>query len=341
MRSRRRGGIWLRLGVSGLFMAWVIRKVDWREFGRTIGHVDPTFLGLSIALMPLIVAVSAWKTRVLMMARGHAISLPACIRLYLIGMFFNNFLPTNVGGDVVRGYMLGQRTGEMAEAMACVFVERLTGLMTLAWMVVVAAFFAPDEVTDARIRGSVLLFLGLCAVLFWLIFDRRFRRFTAARQRIKLVAKIGRFQDAVQTFHGHRGAMGWCLALSVAFYLLAALNIYWSARAFRAALSYPQGFLVTPIVAVVSMFPSVGGIGVAEWAYVYGLGRFGLAPTVALSTAFLIRVKVVVLSLIGGWSYAVRGQRVALADAGGGARTPGTASPRHGQEDLARRGDPC
>jgi len=340
--SRRRGGFWLRLAISLLFMLWVIRKVEWRQFEHTIREVDPVFLGLSLAIMPFLVAVSAWKTRVLMAARQHSISLPECMRLYLVGLFFNNFLPTNVGGDVVRALMLGRRTGHMAEALACVFVERLTGLTTLAGMVLTAGLLAPAEVADAQVRGSVAAFLAAYLLLLWVIFDGRFRRLTRARQHVKLVAKIARFQDAVQTFHGHRAAMGWCMLLSVAFYLLAALNIYWSARTFRAELSYLQAFLVTPVVSVVSMFPSLGGIGLAEWAYLFGLGRFGVSPSAALSTALLIRTKAVLLSLLGAWGYVVHGRRAHPAD-----RCPrlqreeGPAAAADAPGDLAGGKDLC
>ncbi len=88
------------------------------------------------------------------------------------------------------------------------------------------------------------------------------------------------------------------------FYLGAALNIYFSARAFGAPLRYDQALVATPVILMVIMLPiSFGGVGLSEWAHIFALGGFGVSPAVGLSTALLLRTKGVLLGLAGSVAY--------------------------------------
>lgn len=295
-------GHWLRLLVSLALIGWIIHKVDWGEFVRTVRNTDPFYLALSLGISPLLVLVSAWKWKILLKARSQDPGLGTCFKLYLVGYFFNNFLPTNVGGDVVRGYLLGRRNGQPADAMASVFLERFTGISALVALAVVAVPLGPRELYDARVRWSVLTVFAAYSLLLWAVLDRRVLGFTRRRRlQLPLMGKIVRMQEAIDAYRNHRGALVGCLALSVVFYLGAALNILVTARAFQASLSFLEAFAVTPVILLISLLPlSLGGLGLSEWAYVFGLGKYQIAPAGALSTALLMRVKNVGLGLIGG-----------------------------------------
>ena len=309
-RLRSRFGLtqWIRLVVSAALIIWIGWKVDWADFGRTIRGTDPVFLGLSFVVDIALLWISAWKWQILLRARSEAPGIASCCHLYLIGYFFNNFLPTNVGGDVVRGYLLGQRTGRTAEAMASVFVERFTGVTALIVVALIAIPFGFDELYAGPVGLAVGAVVVAYLLLLWAILDRRFLRFTRGRPQLPFVEKIVRFQEAIHLYGGHRKAVVICLALSLLFYVGAALNIYLSAKTFRADLHFHEALLVTPVVLIIAMLPiSIGGLGLMEGAYLFALGQFGIAPAVSLSTALLLRTKNVVLGLFGGIGYGLSG----------------------------------
>jgi glycosyltransferase 2 family protein len=91
------------------------------------------------------------------------------------------------------------------------------------------------------------------------------------------------------------------MALSLVFYALAVLNVFFSAQVFGGAPDLGGLAAVVPIVLVASLLPiSIGGIGLAEWAYVVCLAQIGVPEEEALAVALVLRAKIVVLGLLGG-----------------------------------------
>jgi len=296
----------LRVLASALLMGLVIRRVDWAEFLATVRAADPFYLSLSLLLSPLLVLISAWKWQLLLNARSLSPGLATCFRLYLVGYFFNNFLPTNVGGDVVRGYILGRRQGRPAAVMASVFLERFTGISALVVMALVALPFGPDALYDIKITLGVAAVVAAYLVLLWAVLDRRALVLTRRVSHLPFMGKVVRLQEAIEAYRGHGGVLAACGGLSLLFYFGAAMNVMVSARAFGAHLSFTDAILVTPVILLISLLPfSLGGIGLSEWAYYFALGKYGISAETALSTALLMRLKNVLLGLLGGVGHAV------------------------------------
>ncbi len=310
-RSRFRPTHLVRLAVTLALIVWVVRRVDWAEFARTIEGTDLWYLALSLAVDPILVLVSAWKWQILLRVHLERPGLGTCFYLYLVGYFFNNFLPTNVGGDVVRAYLLGRRTGRQADAMASVFAERFTGVSALVGLAVLAMPFGYRGPYAAPVSWIVAAVAVGYLLILWVVLDRKFLRFTKKRTHLPFIGKIVSFQEALSSYRGHRGRVVVALVLSVVFYALAALNIYFSARAFRVDLGLLEAGLVTPAVLVVALLPlTLGGLGLTEWAYLFTLGKYGISPAASLSTALLMRMKNVLLGLVGGFGHFVAAWRV-------------------------------
>jgi uncharacterized protein (TIRG00374 family) len=304
--SKGRLSLLLRVLASALLMGLVIRRVDWGVFVATVKAADPLYLSLSLLVSPVLVLISAWKWQLLLHARDLSPGLPTCYRLYLVGYFFNNFLPTNVGGDVVRGYILGKRQGNQAAVMASVFLERFTGISALVVMALLALPFGPVALYDLKITLGVAAVVAAYLVLLWAVVDRRALALTRRWVHLPFMGKVVRLQEAIEAYRGHGGVLLACIGLSLLFYLGAAINVMVSARAFGASLSLTQAILVTPVILLISLLPfSLGGIGLSEWAYYFALGKYGISAESALSTALLMRLKNVLLGLLGGVGHAV------------------------------------
>ena len=304
--STRHLGTLLRVLASALLMGLVIRRVDWEEFAATVRAARPFYLAMSLLVSPLLVLISAWKWQILLRARALSPGLATCYRLYLVGYFFNNFLPTNVGGDVVRGYILGRRQGNRAAVMASVFLERFTGVSALVVMALLALPFGPTALYDIKVTASVSAVVAAYLVLLWAVVDRRALALTRRGLHLPFMGKVVRLQESIAVYREHGGALAACMGLSLLFYLGAAFNVMVSARAFGASLTLGEAVLVTPVILLISLLPfSLGGLGLSEWAYYFALGKYGISPEVALSTALLMRLKNVLLGLLGGVGHAV------------------------------------
>jgi hypothetical protein len=305
--GRRRFGAWgwLRVAVSLGLVVWIAREVDWVEFARTLRGTDLGYLTLSLAISPLLILISAWKWQLLLRARSSDPGLKACFHLYMVGYLYNHVLPTTVGGDVVRAFVLGKQTGRPATALASVFLERFTGLTAL---IAVALVAYPFEL-QALHRGPVVAAMAVVVlgylVLLWAILDVRLLRLTQAWVRLPVVRKLTKLHEAIDSYRGKRRVLLACMALSALFYVGAALNVLVTARAFRADLGPMPALLATPVILIVSMFPvSIGGLGLSEGAYVLALGAYGVSPAAGLSTALMMRLKGMLTGLAGGYSAA-------------------------------------
>ncbi len=305
----------MRLLVSVALLALVFYKAGLAQLGRTILAADPWYVLLSVALTPLLIWMSSWKWQVIMRAFGIRLSAGRCFGLYAVGYFFNTVLPTNVGGDVVRAYAVGKSSGRNAEAFSSVFVERFTGLAVLLISALAAFLLALRRLWDFWLNTALALsvigfFLLLAAVVSPGLL-RAFRRAIRVKAAQPVFDKLARFQEVTLSLRRHRGAFIFAMVNSFFFYVLAVVNVYVTALAFHSGLSFADSVIVTPIIMVITMLPiSIGGIGLAEWAYFFTFERFGIAGAVGLSTALLMRAKALLAGLGGGIYYAAMGMTV-------------------------------
>lgn len=308
LRERLRPKRVVHLAVSLGLIWWIAGKVDWADFGTTLRRTDPGYLALSIVMSPVLIVISARKWQLLLNARSAGAGLGACVNLYVIGYLFNNVLPTNVGGDLVRGYLMGRRTGDASTAFAAVVLERLTGFAALVVIAVAALPFSPTGTWHLWVYGFVAgVSAAFCAGV-WALLDGRAARWLRRFDRHPAVRKAMRLHDALEAYRGHPRVLARCIALSFLFYVGAALNIHFSARAFGSDVAFADTFLATPVILLVTMLPiSFGGIGLSEWAHMYALGRFGAPAAIGLSTALLLRTKGVLLGLVGSVIYPLVG----------------------------------
>lgn len=286
----------------------VLRSVSISDLINTLRGANPWFVLLSFAVTPVMILSSVIKWRELLKAQGQKVPLWYLYRLYIVGYFFNNFLPSNVGGDVVRTYELGSRTKDLAGAAATVFAERFTGFVVLIVVACVAFVTNMTLADDPRLVMLMVLAVGGLLGVLWLIMDRRpvdlLMRYIKLPLAQKVFIKFRKFHASLQILQAHRRTLIVSLFWSLVFYGCAILNVYVSALAFHHPVPLGGVAIIVPIIMLISLLPlTFNGIGLQEWAYVLLFGWIGLAASVGLSTIVLIRAKILVLSLIGGVIY--------------------------------------
>jgi len=227
----------------------------------------------------------------------------------MVGQFFNNVLPTNVGGDVIRGYELKKYTNNGVGAMASVFMERFTGLTALILLGFLSMFLRLDLV----MKDIKLLFpLGVgfvgYAIGTWMVFDSNHLNYIKRKNRWKVVekllGKIQRIQEAIYIYKNYPKALIYTMGYSFLFYLLAVINVYVSALAFGVRVSFLDLVIIVPVILILTMFPiSLGGIGLLEGAYYLTFSAIGVPGVVGISVALLTRIKAIVSGLLGGIIY--------------------------------------
>jgi uncharacterized protein (TIRG00374 family) len=310
--KRPKPGVLLRAAVSGALLAYVLMRVQWAEARDLVGQTDLFFLVVSVAVGIVMIFVSAWKWYLLLKARGKHLSLMRLFQLYLVGYFFNNVLPTNVGGDVIRGYEAGRELDDKATAMASVFVERFTGLTALVLLAVISFVSNLKLFGDTRFAFALAAAALIYSSVFIIVVDPRplalLSRLVRNTPLNKLMPKLQKLQAVISTYRNHRGPLFLAMVLSFVFYLLAVLNGFVSTLAFGEFVPLTNFLVIVPVIMVISMIPiSLGGIGLQEWGFVFTYTAIGAGGSLGLVVAILIRMKAVFYGIIGGTLHLLRG----------------------------------
>ena len=273
----------------------------------TLINADIAWLFASVLIGVVVNMSSALKWAMLARVRGLYVGYWRFFSFYLIGQFYNLILPTSVGGDFVRSWELGKHTGNQADSLASVFVERYTGVLVLLIVSGLAVLSQLSIFSVYFVLSSLLIFtLGL-GFIAWMIFDPRLYLFCKQLLTSKLIftqivfAKLDKLLAAVQVYGNHKVALIWAFINSFVFYFLAVLNVYITARVFHLDVGFVDMLIATPIIMLIMNIPiSLGNWGLMEGAYLGVFQLLGYSPILGLSVALLMRLKSLLDGAAGG-----------------------------------------
>lgn len=298
----------LKIAVSAVLLALLLWRIDLDDIGATLKSVSWGLLALGTGIFIFTNLVSAWKWQLVIRAQGARVSYGYLAALFYIGLFFNNFLPTNFGGDVVKAFKLSRVTGNAADAAGSVVIDRVTSTIALLTIAAVPALL------ELRLLGTrmalVVLAMLLAAVLIVVFFasERFARRLSGLKflsfDPLGVRRHLRSFYYSLNDFKRHRGTLAAVMLISLAYQGLQIMTVYVLALSLGIEVSLIYYFLFIPIVLAVGMLPvSLNGLGVREGAWVVLFGQVGVAAAQAFTMSVLSFFVMTVVSLIGGFFY--------------------------------------
>ncbi|MDN5326459.1 MAG: glycosyltransferase 2 family protein [Moorella sp. (in: firmicutes)] len=304
-RRGRAGLRWLlRLLVTGLLLFLLSRRVPWREFWPAWQALSPRALLLAVALTVLSMAVSAYKWRLLLVEPG--LGTPGTARLlqiYLIGLFFNNFLPSGMGGDVVRIALAARAVGT-ARAAASVIAERL--LAAIGLILPALVFYWPHR----HELGPAALVIPLLALAIAMVAGAAFfpgwagRLAGLFRGRSRASRGLNQMVDIMGRYSSNPGRLLQVILWSVVFQGIVILINYVLFRGMGIPVKLVTCMLVVPLISALAMVPfSINGLGLREWSYITLFAPFGVGAAPSLAVSLIFFLVVMAVSLAGGVLY--------------------------------------
>ena len=127
-----------KLAVSGLLLAYLLSGTDLKALLVRVRTSDTLLMAVAVTCYALMLVLSTWRWQLLLSAQGYPAPLRDLSASYLVATFFNNFLPSNIGGDVVRVRDSSRLTGSVVTSLAVVAVDRIVGLGALYALAAVA-----------------------------------------------------------------------------------------------------------------------------------------------------------------------------------------------------------
>ena len=299
----------LKFVISAGLIYWMLRSTELSEIFAAIREATFGLLLIAISLHLMGFAIGAFRWRLLLRSRGSDASIRFLIESYIVGMFFNNFLPSTIGGDVYRTYDSWRLGQSKSSALAVVFVDRFLGLMTLVLFALLALFSA-NELTQSIPYLSLWLGLGLSgmvAVVWLLFFPPHWLPTFIANLKLPFGDKIRGILEAFLAFRGQRSVLVKALLLSALLQVNVIVHYYLIALALSLPVPFVSFFLIIPLATVITMLPiSVNGIGVRENVYIFFFAPFAVSRPEAVAFAWIAYGMVVLQGLLGGILYALR-----------------------------------
>jgi len=252
----------------------------------------------------------AFRLRFVVMAQQTDLSPGFAYYVNLIALFFNNVLPSSVGGEMVKAYYLYKNANGNVSAFSAVIVDRLFGIVTMILISISAILFWDQAQSSYKILSSIML-LSLFIITFGiLVFNKKIVD-TLCQIHIPLVPgilleKIREIYKALYDYRGHKRIILKCVLLTLAGQGAYIIANYLLAMSLSIDISMGFFFFFVPILLVIGIAPSVNGIGVREATFLFYLTEF-TSPEKALALSLLSTFFLIIVGIIGGIIYAFKG----------------------------------
>ena len=306
---KRIQNIILRLAITALGLWFAARQIDIDQLWALMAQADWRWVAAGFMLVNASMGVRAWRWQRLL--RGAGAERPGfgrLVELYFVGNFFNAFLPSGFGGDVVRAFEV-TREIPADVASGTVFLDRLTGLMVLFVLSLIALPFRPAEFPP--FVAQMVLWVSLFGLIgsFILLDGRMVRWFGQQKWAQFLPRAISPAGDgALAKFLAAVSSCGWGAiwqALGISAIFSQILVGWWmmATLAIHSPVSFGYCLLVVPIFGVAQLVPTFGGLGIREMIAPILFVGAGLGDAAAVSVSLIVFIMVRGSGLLGAPVY--------------------------------------
>jgi uncharacterized membrane protein YbhN (UPF0104 family) len=300
----------LKVLISAGLLLFFLSRVDLSRFLYALASADFTYVGVVLVIYLVAQLMSAVRWMVLARPLGFQTRFTDMIVYYFIGMFFNLFAPSTVGGDVTRVYYLARDKGTdqgsgwkstTLQATIVVLSDRAIGMIVLIWLGAAGLALFPWFPVPAALRlltfGLALGFIVGALVLPLL------RQILPASSHVL----VNRVRVALGTFRQHRSAILFAILISLMVHGIQASMHVLIGRALHIEVPLSYCFILYPLVGAFAALPvSFNGIGLREGGYLFLLGIIGVDSEKAIAFGLLLFLIGALDSLLGGIAFVLR-----------------------------------
>ncbi len=304
--------VWLRAGISIAIICILLWRIDIKQLFQAFLQAKVSLWGVAFLFMVLEQALMALAWNVLLQAKGYKIPFIRMFDIFLMGNFFGLALPSSAGADAVKGYAVFKHIDDGVNTVSSLILFRVLGvglLITIATICVLTfgSLFGDDKI--------VFIVLGLMFffILFFVFLSLRIvRELLKKTLNYKYLRKIGdfalRLYDSIIEYKKYRSALGKVLLISLGIQASRILGIYVIGLSIGITLSFKYYMIIVPIVIVVTLIPiTVAGLGLREVSFIYLFEQIGFSSTAAFTLSILTDLIILLISLIGGAIYLIKG----------------------------------
>jgi uncharacterized membrane protein YbhN (UPF0104 family) len=299
----------VKAAVSLGLLALLFSRVDVARLWSVARQAAPAWLAAALLLYFGMVLASAWRWGVLLRAQHVTLPYRVLTQSFLVATFFNNFLPSNIGGDVIRIADTAGAAGSKTLATTVVLIDRGIGLLGLALMAATGASLMHRMAVGPVGPGMLWAGFGLGAMIATpaLLMPETVGRLLQPLRVFHqewVDARIEKLTYALTRFKETPTALAACFAGAVVVQGLLVLFYVAIARSMHMPIGFAELAVIVPVSFIVQMIPlSVNGFGVREATFGFYFTRLGLPLESAIAVSFVGAALIMLFSLSGGVAY--------------------------------------
>lgn len=264
----------LKVVISAILLYFIFTKISFTDILKAVRNANPFYLLVAVVLYIVSKVLNAFRLN----GFFHQISVPLSqlshLKLYLLGMFYNLFLPGGIGGDAYKGYVIQKQfKAGTKRVVAVLLLDRLSGMLLIFIYACLLALLIQNPLIT-QFNWLFVTGIPLSIIIFWAV-QKRF------------------FNYALPVFwHSFLySALLQAVQLLAVFFILKALSVEIN------QLAYLLIFLVSSMVSVIPL--TIGGVGSREVTFLYGAEWLALQVDAAIAISFIFFLITALVSLFG------------------------------------------
>ena len=300
----------LKCVISLILFFYLFWTISFGELLDLISNADHCMLFLTILIsVPVGYLISTIKWQVLLRAHGiNNISLQKLWAFYFMGSFFSNFLPTEIGGDVMRGYEVGKISENKIESYASIFMERFTGFASMILLAFFGLFFNRDIVAKMNLTFVIMSSFFCFSIITFLITQKGTARIIKKTINFKsmerIVNKIQSFYLSLLYYKNKPLVILKTMIISFVFQMVPIFYVYFIYLSLGIEVPIMRLILFVPTISLLGIIPiTINGLGLREGAFVFMFSYLNIAPPDSLAASLIFRLGILFMSSIGGILY--------------------------------------
>jgi uncharacterized protein (TIRG00374 family) len=304
----------LRIAISASLIVYLVSTQieSFSDIIEILKSSNKFLLLLSLSTHALGTYITAVRWKVLLNTQRVKLSNTTLSATVLIGSFFNNFLPTSIGGDVFRAYDASKKGNiSLGSSASVILVERFSGVVSAATYAIIALFLGFTAIGHQSVMVPIIIFFVISLVLGFLIINPSLFRLGKITSRFrffrKIANKLTNVSNTLASFKKYKAALVEVMIFSFLLQFSVILNWWLASMALGIELDLTAFIFIVPVVATIAMIPiSIGGIGLRENSLVFIMVAMGVSNERAALCSLLILFMLIIMGVIGGVIYIVR-----------------------------------
>jgi uncharacterized membrane protein YbhN (UPF0104 family) len=305
----------IKILISAALLYLALRKVNLAELASRINIASLGWIGMAIAVTFLQILVGVLRWREISAECGAPLPLRQAMRFNLIGAFFNQTLPSSIGGDAVRLWLVARGGAGWRAATYSIFVDRAIGLIALAIIIVASLPWSYSLISDPHGRSALLFvdFAALAGGAGFLVLGRLHWPWLKRWWATHHLHACSVIANRVIFGRKHGPAVA---ALSTLVHVLTVVIVWCVVQSIAAPVVFSQIFQLLPPVMLITMLPiSIAGWGVREATMGLAFGYAGLITSEGVNVSLLFGAVTFLVGAFGGLVWIFSAEKAARGSA--------------------------